>query len=777
MPSSSDLLGLDGDEEGRRVVREELKLLSMVTTALDRSLAVNMDALRARQNDDGRLLELREEVASAKPEDLPALFEQMHHVGALRAQRGKGVIGAIDRTCPYFAHLRLEENGKRRDVLVGTNSYVDTAAGVRIVDWRNAPVSRIFYRYSEGEDYEETLGDRMVEGLVLARRSVAIQNGELIRVSSPQGTFIRSPDKSWKRIDVTRAKLRGPKEPARLGVGADGKSREDKHLPAIASMLDTKQFELITKPGAGLIAIQGSAGSGKTTVGLHRVAYLNFTEPDKYRADKLLVIVPSDALRHYVARVLPSLGVEGVSITTFARVASRLMPTLFPKLPVDIHKETPALVTRAKTSARVLHGIAAFANEIHDLSTERIEETMRKWSLGELVIDAWKGLGKLGLTPDARMVSLTSWVQEKKTFEGLPSAADVPASTKSALEPVIQDLRRGIRDIPGAWDELFTSRERLGTMFAGELGPTQIDRLHEWCVFQARVRAERERDGEIATLDFEDNAVLLRLWQALRGPLTDPSGAVLRFSHIFVDEVQDSNPVELRVLLDLSTKDRSITLSGDIAQQMLTDDDDRGEFDWKTLLSELDMSATTIEPLRVSYRSTAEITAFARGVLGPLAHEEIPETTRSGPPVELFAFASIGESVAFIADALKELSYAEPSANIALVSRFTPHADMVYQGLVRAEVPNLRRVAKQDFTWEAGVDVTDVRQTKGLEFDEVILLETTASCYPDTPQARHALYVASTRASHQLWCVASEKPSPTVLAALQAGQVSTPTQS
>jgi DNA helicase-2/ATP-dependent DNA helicase PcrA len=62
--------------------------------------------------------------------------------------------------------------------------------------------------------------------------------------------------------------------------------------------------------------------------------------------------------------------------------------------------------------------------------------------------------------------------------------------------------------------------------------------------------------------------------------------------------------------------------------------------------------------------------------------------------------------------------------------------------------------------------VTDVRQTKGLEFDEVVLLETTASSYPATPQARHALYVGATRASHQLWCVASDEPSKLVTGAI-----------
>jgi DNA helicase-2/ATP-dependent DNA helicase PcrA len=201
---------------------------------------------------------------------------------------------------------------------------------------------------------------------------------------------------------------------------------------------------------------------------------------------------------------------------------------------------------------------------------------------------------------------------------------------------------------------------------------------------------------------------------------------------------------------------------------MLEDDDARGEFDWTRLLHDLEVGADAakLEPLKVSYRSTHEITTFARAVLGPYAHEAEPITTRHGPPVELFTFASMGESVAFLADALKQLAREEPYANVALVARFPQQADVVCEGLVAAEVPRVRRVAEQDFTWEPGFDVTDVRQTKGLEFDEVILLETTATSYGDNPAARHALYVGATRAAHQLWCVASERPSPVVAAAL-----------
>jgi len=771
--------GLEDDEVASRVVREELKLLATVQAALGSGASANTAALRGRELDDARLLELREDVAVAKPEDLPALFEQMHHLGSLRAQRGKGVVGSVDPKNPYFGHLRLEENGKRRDILIGGKSYVDSTSGIKIVDWRQAPVSRIFYRYREDDDYEETLGGRPVEGVVRARRGVAIAGGELVRVSSPQGTFVRVEDGRWKRLDAFSARLRteardGARSEASGAKKLPAHAGGDKHLPAIASMLDTAQFDLITRPGAGLIAIQGSAGSGKTTVGLHRIAYLAFAEPQRFRPDRMLVIVPHEALMHFVARVLPSLGVEGVPISTFPRFARRLLPELFPKLTHRLHDDTPPVVVRAKTHPAMLRAIHSFAARLNDDLDARVAKVMEKWPMGDKVLGAWTATRapisgtKDEPVADQRVTTFAQWLAGKRAIDGAGLAASLPQVTRGAVERLGQELRSRARAVIGAWDEILTSREMLGEAFRGQkdFGSGQLDRVHEWCVRQSRIRAEGERDGEVEAIDVEDIPILLRLWQVMRGPLTAPDGTPIRMAHLFIDEVQDHGPVELRVLLDLANKDRSITLAGDSAQRMLDDDDSRGEFDWKGLLAEIGMAATTLEPLKVSYRSTAEITTFARGVLGPFAHEAEPITTRRGPEVELFTFASVGESVAFLADALKQLALDEPNANVALVARFPQQADVVYEGLERAEVPRVRRVAKQDFSWEPGFDVTDVRQTKGLEFDEVILLETTATTYPTTSQARHALYVGATRAAHQLWCIASDRPSPVVTEAL-----------
>jgi DNA helicase-2/ATP-dependent DNA helicase PcrA len=658
--------------------------------------------------------------------------------------------------------------------LIGGRSYVDSAAGVRIVDWRQAPVSRIYYRYQQDEHYEEPRGGRIVEGIVLARRSVAVVGGELVRVAAPEGTFIRGEGGVWRRVDSTSSRLQSERRFARdataTATAAAGTSvpAADKHLPAIASMLDKEQFDLITKPGAGLVAVQGSAGSGKTTVGLHRVAYLAFADPQRFRPDKMMVVVPHDALLHYVARVLPSLGVEGVTLTTFTRLARRVLPEILPKLPTRLNDDTPPVVMRAKTHPAMLRALHRAGEQLHVQMDDKVAKAMERWPEGDVVVRAWAGTNKDGATCDQRVTSFAQWVAGKRSLPNVGAGPSLPDVTRHAVEKLGQDLRNQARRVTATWDELLTARESLTQIFEGEagFGPGQLDRVHEWCVRQARVRSEGERDGETATLDAEDAPILLRLWQVLRGPLTTPDGSAIRYAHVFIDEVQDASPIELRVLLDLATKERSVTLAGDTAQRMLEEGDDGGEFDWKKLLEELGVPATTLEPLKVSYRSTAQITRFAREVLGPYAHDSAPTTTRDGPPVELFTFASPGEAVAFLADALKDLANAEPTANVALVSRFGVQADVYFEGLERAEVPRMRRVAQQDFTWEPGFDVTDVRQTKGLEFDEVILLETTASSYPDSAQARHTLYVGATRAAHQLWCVASEKPSPVVVAAI-----------
>jgi DNA helicase-2/ATP-dependent DNA helicase PcrA len=256
-------------------------------------------------------------------------------------------------------------------------------------------------------------------------------------------------------------------------------------------------------------------------------------------------------------------------------------------------------------------------------------------------------------------------------------------------------------------------------------------------------------------LDWEDDALLLRLYQRLRGPLQRHKEA-LRYEHIFVDEAQDLSPLELSVVLT-TARSESVTLAGDTAQRLYMDN---GFSEWRSVLDDLGFAHVAVEPLRISYRSTYEIMTFANSVLSTLVDAQFATAPRHGVPVELFNFAHAGEAVGFLAEALRSLVQSEPLASVAVITRSPEQAVEYSRGLQNAEVPHVRLIAEQDFPFRPGVDVTDVRQVKGLEFDYVILVEVTAAAYPETPESRHLLHIAATRAAHQLWITTSDRPSP-----------------
>ena len=397
------------------IVREEQQLLDVVLRKLDGG----KPKIRVQVDDASALIELRDALAEAKPEDQGSILEQMHRIEALSRQRGKGDSPPVDRKSPYFGHLRLDEGGRQRDVLVGARSFVEPGGGVQIVDWRNAPISRLFYRYEEGDAYEERLGDRLVEGEILARRTVAIVDAELRRVASPQGTFSRDiRSGQWRETATRQARLQIardgsaaeivgqapviprrdalPPPPAasrgKLGFDDTGSRGPDRHLPAIAALIDPRQFELITQPSSGLIAIQGSAGSGKTTIGLHRIAYLAFAEPRRFKPERMLVIVYQRALAAYVSRVLPSLDVEGVPVKTFAGWAEAARKAAMPpSMDVGLTEQTPPLVMRAKAHGAFLRIIDDRQAELAVWCRARLEAELAGKADAATVLAKWDG--------------------------------------------------------------------------------------------------------------------------------------------------------------------------------------------------------------------------------------------------------------------------------------------------------------------------------------------------------------------------------------------------
>ncbi len=824
------------DELMDEIVAEEERVLVRVARVLaDRKVR----AAPTGASYDQQLLSLRDQIAEARLEDIPPLVEEMERLQMVAARRAEVVENAIDMRSPYFGRLVLQEGDRKREVLIGRGTYVDSRTGVRIVDWRDAPVSRLYYRYDEGDQYEETFGGKLVEGEVISRRSLVITNGQLRRIGTPDGTFVRDVEGRWRRLAASAAHLSGgqgaamrPEQhhrPGRLGVGADDGGREDRFLPEITALIDSRQFELIARPTSGLVVIQGGAGSGKTTIGLHRLAYLAYQDSRRFRSDKMLVVVFNDALARYISRVLPALGVGGVHVTTYSKWASKLRTSHLKAVPEGYTEETPSAAIKMKKHPAMLRIIDAHVSGIDARLGAAIEEIATTVPGGDGVRAAWAEAASLPI--GQRVAHMTHWA----------AGEGIAVGPKHAVERFVREHKAEATDVVAAWADVLTDRAALGAGFAehapGALTEGDLDSAYRWCVVRCgetmlpppegpeagdernaaseraevverraiRDAAERdelsreldtpssapasasergEEDGDdegpaddrgvgvdgravdedLPALDHEDDALLLRLVQRMRGPLRRGREALV-YEHVFIDEAQDLSPVELAVVLDTVSKEQSVTLAGDTAQRLLMDN---GFTDWRGVLHDLGMEHVEVEPLRVAYRSTAEILDIAHEALGPLAPAEKGVATRTGAPVELLRFGQAGEAVGALAEALRELLQSEPRASVAVIARYPEQADLYYLGLEHAEVPNLRRIAEQDFPFKAGVDVTDARQVKGLEFDYVVLVEVSEASFPEEDEARHLLHIAMTRAAHQLWVTTTGEPSRLLPPALRA---------
>lgn len=687
------------------IIDEEEDLLGQVAVVLQEE---PYDPPARIQDIIEELVRLREELAGAKQEDLGSMMTQYDQQHALLRQvQESNERPEVDPDSPYFAHIRLTEEGKSRDICLGKATKI--RGNVRIVDWRHAPVSRIFYRYQQGEEYEEEIGDRIREGVVEVRRTATIHRGELERIDSPEGTFRRTAD-GWDQTAISPPRLAGGEGSAfrshsagsgrnrRLGTDLAGhRRRQDKRLPDIAGLIDPEQFDLITRPDSGFVVIRGTAGSGKTTVALHRIAYLAYKNP-VFNSPATLFLVFSPALKDYVSHVLPSLGVPNVKVNHFREWSRSLVRQHFNPLPRSVRDDTPAPVVRMKLHPATLLALTRHIQSMPGPST-------RDQALDDVI----------SITTQPALL--------KAAFDDVQPDAFTPA-----------ELERVTRICRDNWDNVIAWTE----------GDREVD----------------------AALDPEDDALLLRAWQLRVGPLRrSKRRGPVRYRHIAIDEVQDFTPTEVQVLMGCLDRNKSITLAGDTQQHVMQE---AGFTSWTEFFDHLGVEGTAVDTLRVAYRSSAQIVTFARHLLGELAEDEAPLVTRDGPAVELFRFTDHGASVAFLADALSDLQRAEPLASIAVLTGSTVHSALYFDGLNRGEVPRLRRILDHEFSFAPGVEVTEIERVKGLEFDYVVLVEVSANTYPDRPEARRVLHVGATRAVHQLWMISVAEPSSIVQQAIDA---------
>ena len=797
--------------EQTKVLEEEQLLLLQVKQGLIILAAEDKKNNLSNLQLEG-IIELRDSLAETLPEDVPAVMAQMERMVLLHSQQDShNPSTGYNLDTPYFAHIVLSENNRVRNLLIGNQNCFSTHLPCPIVDWKNAPISKIFYRYREGDEYVEDIGEKELEGELIKRRMLLIENGNLMRINWPGGILEDlSPEQggsnNWRLVSQKTPRLESGhgktleeiKVTGKSSLNAGGKTdlsfsgyRVDKHLRQITALVDPQQFEIITHSDYGIILIQGGAGSGKTTVALHRLAYLMTKKPQYFKPKTVLPIVFGHALANYMSRVLPALGVKGVVPQTYHKWISGLRKRVLPDLPGNYAENTPMDVIELKRHPLWLKYYLEETKKRTLKFRELFEVRLAKVEGLNLLLEEW-GITK-GLPLIPRLLSLLRW--SKGEFAIKKMTKHESRRMEKKLHNVLEQSFPEIFEAPHLlisqiWNDCLVNKELLfetvERLAPGEFSETQLTSSWNWAVrqYQKRIAAgetiESDRvslvdqvevygnkkfnfEDDRCSLDEEDDSLLLILYQMLMGPIKSKNGKILSYSHLMLDEAQDFGPLEFQILVSLTPeKHPSVTLAGDMDQRIMLG---RKHETWEESLSYLTLpdgskpDVTALSPLQIGYRSTDEIMKAAKKVIGEHSVNTTWHSTRQGAPVNVFRFQESGAMVAFLADTLEDLCVREPLASIAVLTRTNEAALKLYEGLQRTDLANMRIIRNQEFSFTPGIDVTDISQTKGLEFDTVIIADADASTYGPDMLSRQLLYVGLTRAAHQLWLLHCGNPS------------------
>jgi DNA helicase II / ATP-dependent DNA helicase PcrA len=355
-------------QDAVEVIEVEVETLNGVVGSLEVQI---QEAFQKLQSENERARELTSGLVNTRrAEDKVQLASDEAVSHALKDNKQKELQGLrklIDK--PYFARIIVEEevNGdiKQLEYKIG----FETNLACRIIDWRKAPLSRLYYQYKEGDFYDEDIQGRERSGTVLLRNRVAIEKGELVRVGCRLGEFTKIGS-NWKTT--------------KSGARSSGSYNQ---LPDVFSLITPEQFSAITENASSAVLIQGIAGSGKTTVALHRLSWLLDKDNSDVSSLETAVLVMSPALKVYITNSLPALQAEEVKVFDFDEwVFFSLTGSTLPK---DMSLEScPSTVNRIKHSLAFLsvfeEVVSKFASSFVASETLSFED-LRNFAL-ELIV-------------------------------------------------------------------------------------------------------------------------------------------------------------------------------------------------------------------------------------------------------------------------------------------------------------------------------------------------------------------------------------------------------
>lgn len=585
---------------------------------------------------------------------------------------------------PFFGRVDFRYDGEEESetFYIGIGNFAPRA-GMRplIYDWR-APVSGLFYDYDRGPAAYDAPGGRM-EGEITSKWQYKIKNGHMIYGFE-----------SDTKIDDEILKQE-------LGSGGDVQ------LKNIVRTIQKEQNAIIRNTEDRILAIQGAAGSGKTSVALHRIAYLLYHDRENLKAANILILSPNNAFSDYISHILPELGEEHIQEMSFDLFA---------------YKELKEVANDCEDRYDYLEKKMKFQDSEWEI---RFKEKQSASFIGQME-------GFLAMLEED-LVNIRSF-----TFKGFHKTEEeiihlfyfkfqtVPllARMDAVMEYLIDEYET-LRGKNISEEDMEALRETFQKMYV----TTDLYEIYGWllkdCGYPELSNAEYER----RKLEYEDVFPMLYLKYRLKG-----SRKHKNIKHLVIDEMQDYSYLQYSILSMLFHC--RMTILGDRAQTMDSECQDVTKFLPKIFGKKIRKIV-----MNKSYRNTLEIAEYAERIRGG---EGLELFQRHGKEVEEFHGLSMEEMLENIEKQVKSANAQYETA--AVITMNESDAYDIYRLLKNRQLP-VSYMDRDTSVFKKGMTVTTFYLAKGLEFDQVFVVLGRET----NPLYKQAKYISATRALHELY--------------------------
>jgi DNA helicase II / ATP-dependent DNA helicase PcrA len=723
-------------------LHEEVAYLNQTVDFIQRELDSKENALAKKRND---LIASRKDMWDEtvhRPEDIEDLTEIYKYITEINSlsrdyanerKSSDNYKKAIE--APYFARIDITEKGFSGEdkVYIGRTNIMDKETlDVYVYDWR-APISGLFYRYElGGGNYPTPSGT--IECEISMKRQYKIQDSEL------KYFFDCSIAIGDELLQDVLSRNSSPK------------------MRNIVETIQREQDLIIRDVETELLIVQGAAGSGKTSIALHRIAFLLYHGLDSgLNSSNVLIISPNDILNQYISTVLPELGEENVQQTTFESIALRFFSG---KLQFEERTDQlERLISRVESPEKQLKrdmiefkGSRTFVQILDRylshyarrlISFQDVyfngavlatrQQLKNRFLKNEIGIPMAKQLKRIekGLwdrvhpLQKERRLKIEKIVQtseghelEVKTFSRLLSIKEA-----KKLLHVIHTFTE--IDCFKMYQTLFADKSLFHKLSQGLELPQNIEQI----LSATNQALEQEQ------VFYEDSAPLLYLHLKVEG-----SNGFPKIKHVFIDEAQDYYPIHYEIFKLLFNK-ASYTMLGDVNQAI---EKNTGISIYDEMINILVKKKALKLFLTKSYRSSYEINEFTQKILGQVKESSSFERHEAEPRlVSVDNTSSLDQAI------VQDINHylAQGYESIAVVCKTQQEASIVYNTL--KNFLKVKLVTTNDTSFTKGVTVISTYMVKGLEFDAVLVYEASTKNY-SSEFDRKLLYVACTRALHRL---------------------------